>query len=74
MHALHFFCFGTSPSVLSQARNDAVELKLRVLDDKLLRAQISEEDKLKVVPRQPPTCPCPECPSQQEMQHTWVDM
>ena len=32
-----------------QARNDAVELKLRVLDDKLLRAQISEEDKLKVV-------------------------
>merc|ERR1712205_29761 len=30
-----------------QARNDAVELKLRVLDDKLLRAQISEEDKLK---------------------------
>lgn len=33
-----------------QARNDAVELKLRVLDDKLLRAQISEEDKLKVPP------------------------
>merc|ERR1719198_2485751 len=30
-----------------QARNDAVELKLKVLDDKLLRAQISEEDKLK---------------------------
>merc|ERR1712139_116464 len=29
------------------ARNDAVELKLKVLDDKLLRAQISEEDKLR---------------------------
>ena len=36
------------PALLRQARNDAVELKLRVLDDKLLRAQISEEDKLKV--------------------------
>ena len=32
----------------SQARSDAVELKLKVLDDKLLRAQISEEEKLKV--------------------------
>ena len=31
-----------------QARGDAVELKLKVLDDKLLRAQISEEEKLKV--------------------------
>ena len=31
-----------------QSRNDAVELKLKVLDDKLLRAQISEEDKLRV--------------------------
>merc|ERR1711977_746589 len=30
-----------------QARSDAVELKLKVLDDKLLRAQISEEEKLK---------------------------
>merc|ERR1712022_46093 len=30
-----------------QARGDAVELKLKVLDDKLLRAQISEEEKLK---------------------------
>merc|ERR1712010_421403 len=30
-----------------QARNDAVELKLKVLDDKLLRAQVSEEDKLR---------------------------
>merc|ERR1711990_744899 len=30
-----------------QARADAVELKLKVLDDKLLRAQISEEEKLK---------------------------
>merc|ERR1712205_292722 len=27
-----------------QARSDAVELKLKVLDDKLLRAQISEEE------------------------------
>ena len=31
-----------------QARNDAVGQKLHVLDQKLLRAQISEEDKLKV--------------------------
>ena len=31
-----------------KARSDAVELKLKVLDDKLLRAQISEEEKLKV--------------------------
>merc|ERR1711959_334598 len=30
-----------------QARAEAVELKLKVLDDKLLRAQISEEEKLK---------------------------
>merc|ERR1712216_877973 len=30
-----------------QARSDAVELKLKVLDDKPLRAQISEEEKLK---------------------------
>merc|ERR1712193_335903 len=30
-----------------QARADAVELKLKVLDDKLLRAQIAEEEKLK---------------------------
>merc|ERR1712118_253404 len=30
-----------------QARSDATELKLKVLDDKLLRAQISEEEKLK---------------------------
>merc|ERR1712166_1114636 len=30
-----------------QARNDAVELKLKVLDDKFLRAQVSEEDKLR---------------------------
>merc|ERR1711898_80241 len=29
------------------ARGDAVELKLKVLDDKLIRAQISEEEKLK---------------------------
>lgn len=36
-----------SPCLL-QARSDAVELKLKVLDDKLLRAQISEEEKLKV--------------------------
>merc|ERR1712188_148522 len=30
-----------------QARNEAVEQKLQVLDQKLMRAQISEEDKLK---------------------------
>merc|ERR1711881_590810 len=29
-----------------QARGDAVELKLKVLDDKLIRAQLSEEEKL----------------------------
>merc|ERR1711988_1297953 len=29
-----------------QARSDATELKLKVLDDKLLRAQITEEEKL----------------------------
>merc|ERR1712166_612096 len=28
-----------------QARSDATELKLKVLDDKLLRAQITEEEK-----------------------------
>ena len=39
-----------------QARSDATELKLKVLDDKLLRAQISEEEKLKVPthPAEPP--------------------
>ena len=44
------FCSTSSPPVIpaGQARNDAVELNLKVLDDKLLRAQISEEDKLKV--------------------------
>ena len=31
----------------SQARSDAVELKLKVLDDKLIRAQVSEEEKMK---------------------------
>ena len=31
----------------SQARGEAVELKLKVLDDKLIRAQVSEEEKLK---------------------------
>ena len=43
-------CPTSSPPVIpaGQARNDAVELNLKVLDDKLLRAQISEEDKLKV--------------------------
>merc|ERR1711915_1152331 len=30
-----------------QARSDATELKLKVLDDKLLRAQITEEEKLR---------------------------
>merc|ERR1719469_135778 len=30
-----------------QARADAVELKLKVLDDKLLRAQIAEDEQLK---------------------------
>merc|ERR1711865_695076 len=30
-----------------QARSDATELKLKVLDDKLLRAQITEEKKLR---------------------------
>merc|ERR1712167_28481 len=30
-----------------QARGEAVELKLKVLDDKLIRAQVSEEEKLK---------------------------
>jgi hypothetical protein len=30
-----------------QARGDAVELKLKVLDDKLIRAQVSEEEKMK---------------------------
>merc|ERR1712078_190315 len=30
-----------------QARSDAVELKLKVLDDKLLRAQIAEDEQLK---------------------------
>ena len=30
-----------------QARSDATELKLKVLDDKLLRAQIPEEEKLR---------------------------
>ena len=30
-----------------QARSDATELKLKILDDKLLRAQITEEEKLR---------------------------
>merc|ERR1711998_416727 len=30
-----------------QARGEAVELKLKVLDDKMIRAQVSEEEKLK---------------------------
>ena len=30
-----------------KARGEAVELKLKVLDDKLIRAQVSEEEKLK---------------------------
>ena len=30
-----------------QARSDATELKPKVLDDKLLRAQITEEEKLR---------------------------
>merc|ERR1711871_1683297 len=30
-----------------QARGEAVELKLKVLDDKLIRAQVSEEEKMK---------------------------
>merc|ERR1711907_345181 len=38
---------GDELSQEKQARADAVELKLKVLDDKLLRAQIAEEDKLK---------------------------
>merc|ERR1712164_184671 len=38
---------GDELSQEKQARADAVELKLKVLDDKLLRAQISEEEKLK---------------------------
>merc|ERR1712230_332215 len=32
---------------VKQARGEAVELKLKVLDDKLIRAQVSEEEKMK---------------------------
>merc|ERR1711988_611450 len=38
---------GDELSQEKQARADAVELKLKVLDDKLLRAQIAEDEQLK---------------------------
>ena len=37
---------GPDPNPFLQARSDAVELKLKVLDDKLIRAQVSEEEKM----------------------------